>query len=288
VYAFGRRLPRLVQSGIALQIRLPGIRRLFAERCPQVEPACGWEVWDLIVERLSQGGAGTARNWLYIRSLWDKPRSSAIGLDAQGEPQFFLTIDTFHNSSRRPLLPVSSFRVPACTASFRVGDWAVRQHELLPQYHRPAGWNPERIRRVAADVCLALADALEKPADTPSHWRPMHGDLVPWNLREDNRGRLWLMDWEDAAWGPPLGDLVRFMVAYESLARSNPAWIAAHVRKILVTESAEAVQEAGRFWMHHRNLQPALKGQGWPPQMAKDRERGAREFAAFRSLASGE
>ena len=58
----------------------------------------------------------------------------------------------------------------------------------------------------------------------------MHGDLVPWNLREDERGQLWLLDWEDAGWGPPFADVVRFIVAYYSLGWSRPKRIAGHVR----------------------------------------------------------
>ena len=146
VYAFGRRMSPLVQRGIALMVRLPVVRRLLAERRPRVDPVCGWDVWDGIVQRLQQSTPGAIGEWLHLHSQWEKPRSSAIGLNAKGEPEFFLTIEAFQAPSRGPLLPVPSFRVPACTASFRVGDWSVRRHELLPRYHRPAVWNPRANR----------------------------------------------------------------------------------------------------------------------------------------------
>ena len=59
-----------------------------------------------------------------------------------------------------------------------------------------------------------------------------------------------------------------------------------HVRTILASESAEAVQEAATFWLHHRNLRPAQKLRDRPRQMARDVARGARESAAFRLIAS--
>jgi glycosyltransferase involved in cell wall biosynthesis len=284
VYAFGRRIPRLVQHGIALQVLLPGIRRLVAERRRRIEPVCGPEVWEIILQKLQHHTNGTIGEWVHLRSQVEKPRSSAIGLNSEGRPEFFLTIEASDGISRA-LLPVSSFRVPACTASFRVADWSVRQHELLPQYHRPAAWNRDRIAQVAADVSLALG-ALDRPAEIPSHWRPMHGDLVPWNLREDGRGQMWLMDWEDAGWGPPLADVLRFVVAYQSLAPSSPERIAARVREILAAEPAQAIQEAARFWGQHRNLRPVQPAPDLPRQLARDFARGGRERAAFAALAS--
>ena len=91
---------------------------------------------------------------------------------------------------------------------------------------------------------------------TPAHWRPIHGDYVPWNLREDDRGQLWLLDWEDARWGPPLADLVRYIVAYHSLGWSSADRIATVVRRTVGAESVEALLEVATFWLSHENLQP--------------------------------
>jgi glycosyltransferase involved in cell wall biosynthesis len=286
VYAFGRRIPRIVQTVIALQVRTPGIRRLVAERHHQIEPVCGWEIWDIIADRLQERGIGFSREWLHLHSQWDKPRSSVIALNANGRPEFFVTIEALENRPRSPLVHVPSFRVPACIDAFTIGNWSVRRHELLPPFHRPADWDPERIRQVAADASRALACSLEKCPEIPGHWQPMHGDLVPWNLREDALGRLWLLDWEDAGWGPPFADLVRFIVAYNSLSWRSPATIAAKVRSVLPTETGEALDEVARFWLQHRNLRPVQNTQDWPRQKAKDAARGARELAAFRALLS--
>jgi thiamine kinase-like enzyme len=139
---------------------------------------------------------------------------------------------------------------------------------------------------VAADVAHALEGALDRPAEILPHWRPMHGDLVPWNLREDDRGQLWLMDWEDAGWGPPLADLMRFLVAYQSLVRSPPSQIAARVREALSAEPPETIAETAQFWVRHRNLRPARLGRDWLRQTARDVARGTRELAALRALVS--
>ena len=286
VYAFGRRIPRIVQTGIAVQIRVPGIRRLVAERHPQIEPICGWDIWDAIAERLQHCGGATSREWIHLHSQWDKPRSSVIALSPRGRPEFFLTIESIDNRPRGPLSRVPSFRVPACIDAFSIADWSVRQYQLVPPFHRPVNWDPARIRQVAADASRALAGALERCPEIPPHWQPMHGDLVPWNLREDERGQLWLLDWEDAGWGPPFADLVRFIVAYDSLNWRSPATIAARVRSVLTTESAEALDEIARFWLQHHNLRPVQNTRNWKRQKAKDAARGARELTAFRALLS--
>lgn len=51
--------------------------------------------------------------------------------------------------------------------------------------------------------------ALHRPADVPSDWIPVHGDLAPWNLRRTSRG-LALFDWEAAGWGPPGSDIAHY------------------------------------------------------------------------------
>jgi hypothetical protein len=286
VYAFGRRVPRVVQRGFALQVRLPLVRRLVAQQCERIEPVCGREVWDEVLRRVRERNPNASGDSVLFSSQWDKQRSSLLGLNAQGFPEFFLVVEPFDKVSRAPLCQVSSFRVPACTDSFRIGDWSVRQYEPLPRFHRRTRWDPDRIRQVARDASLALAAMLTRPADIPPHWRPMHGDLVPWNLREDDGGNLWLMDWEDAGWGPPLADLLRFVVAHYSLGWSSPRRIASRVVSTFPTEPREALHEAARFWLGHRNFSPAIDSEEWSRQKVKDVRRRSRELAAFRVLTS--
>src|SRR6185503_14775542 len=90
VYAFGRQIPRLVQTSVALLVRLPVFRVIVAERRPQIEPVCGPDVWNMIVDRLRQRRRDSSGEWLHFQSQWDKQRSSVIGLSASGQPEFFL------------------------------------------------------------------------------------------------------------------------------------------------------------------------------------------------------
>ena len=118
----------------------------------------------------------------------------------------------------------------------------------------------------------------------PSHWLPMHGDLVPWNLREDRTGAATVLDWEDAGWGPHSADLFRFIVACYSLRLSNPVRIAGRVRSI-VAAIGSVLQQVTSFWLQHRNFLPAQNTRNWPRQKARDAARGAREFVALHVLA---
>jgi glycosyltransferase involved in cell wall biosynthesis len=286
LYAFGRRLPRFVQLGLSLQVQVPGLRALLAERGELAEPACGWANWQAVLERLQGDTPGVPGDWLHLRSQWGKSRANAIHLDHKGRPDFFLTIEPVSVRAVRPAIEMPSFRAPQRLTSFGVGDWSVCQSELLPSCHRPAMLDVERLRAVARDASRALDGVLERPADAQPHWQPMHGDLVPWNLREDHEGHLWLLDWEDAAWGPPLADVVRYIVAQHSLQGRSSEEIAAAVRTALAGESPAAIGEAAVFWLRHRNFRPLHGQQHWPRQKLRDAVRRASEVGAFRLLAS--
>ena len=286
VYGFGRRLPRWAQAALAAQVRIPVFRQLLAERVRRPAPVCGWRAWRRIREEVRRRNSHPTLEWIHFQSQWGKRRSSMLGLDPTGIPHMFVVVEPQEQARlqwRASSTP--SFRVPACTDSFLHGEWSVRQCEPLPPFHRPARWNAERIRRVAEDVSVALASVLLRPADTDPHWRPMHGDFVPWNLREDDTGQLWLLDWEDARWGPPLADLVRYVVAYYSLGRGSARHIARAVMRTVGPTSAAALPEVATFWLAHANLQPSPTNAALTRGMAKDSVRAALEVSAFRLLA---
>ncbi|MFV2069617.1 MAG: phosphotransferase, partial [Pirellulales bacterium] len=90
---------------------------------------------------------------------------------------------------------------------------------VLEGFHRPPSRPP--LDRIIGEIQSALG-GLPKPPETPGHWVPMHGDLTPWNLRQTG-GRLSLIDWESAGWGPPLADQVLYGAASEALGRRRPA-----------------------------------------------------------------
>ena len=154
VYAFGRRIPRVVQSAIAIQARLPGLRRW----SPSVVCALNLRAAGTCGTPLRRGFGHVAQYDMAgcICAPMEQAKVEHHRSECQTQPQFFLTIEPFGNRSLGPVLPSAPFRVPACTDSFRMADWSVRQYELLPQFHRPSKWDLKRIREVAAEPLRPL------------------------------------------------------------------------------------------------------------------------------------
>lgn len=123
-----------------------------------------------------------------------------------------------------------TFAVPAVLGASTYGEFSVLAFSALDAVtHKPAARAP--IREIATEVSDALG-SLPKPAATPAHWRPSHGDLTPWNLRERERGVLTLVDWEGAEWAPPGADEVLYHVATNAVlgASERPAGDTAEAR----------------------------------------------------------
>jgi hypothetical protein len=71
----------------------------------------------------------------------------------------------------------------------------------------------------------------------------MHGDLTPWNLRRTSEGVLFLLDWEEAGWGPPRADEVLYRATAAVLGLCGPPKLSA--------------DEAVGFWEERVLLRPA-------------------------------
>ena len=100
--------------------------------------------------------------------------------------------------------PHTTFRAARVVAAGAVDKW----HWLAMTPLEPAALRAGVSVPCAAinrEVAELLGDRLPKPAGTPDHWQPAHGDLVPWNVRLNADG-IWLLDWEDAGWAPPGAD----------------------------------------------------------------------------------
>jgi hypothetical protein len=126
---------------------------------------------------------------------------------------------------------VDTFWTPEhiASGSSETVDW-LAMSPLPRGRHRPARQPP--LPDLIADVQGALA-GVPRPRDVPATWRPMHGDLTPWNLRVARDGRLLLIDWEDAGWGPPGADATYFWAAAAALWGTAPP---------------EVDREAAAFW----------------------------------------
>jgi hypothetical protein len=111
-----------------------------------------------------------------------------------------------------------SFSVPEPLTSGRVAGWSYFAVRALPaRLHRTPIAPP--VDTIVAEIDCALGTQ-PRPAATPSHWRPMHGDFTHWNLRQLETGDLVLLDWEDAGWGPPGADAVLYRAATSALSQS--------------------------------------------------------------------
>ncbi len=102
--------------------------------------------------------------------------------------------------------PASTFRTPALLAHGRFEDMAYHMHAPLPGgAHRQPSPDPDVIEAAIDEMQTRLA-SLPKPVDTPAHFVPVHRDFLAINLRLASDGHLWLIDWDNVGWGPPLTD----------------------------------------------------------------------------------
>ncbi|MBT8165877.1 MAG: phosphotransferase [Acidimicrobiia bacterium] len=102
--------------------------------------------------------------------------------------------------------PAATFKTPALLAHGRFEDMAYHMHAPLPDGgHRQPRPDPDTIEGVIDELQAKLA-GLPRPADTPAHYVPVHRDFLAINLRRGSDGHLWLIDWDNVGWGPPLTD----------------------------------------------------------------------------------
>jgi hypothetical protein len=285
-YSFGRRLPRWQQRALAAQPLVPLARRMFLTRVRSFEPVCGWEQWR-DWERWLRRREARVRNWVHVRSQWGKPRSSVLGLGRTTEPHVFITIEPHGSAALHPSDATVTFRVPSLRDQSLCDRWLLRSFDPVPRFHRTPRWEPAAVAEVAEEASRLLDTKLARGCDIPSHWRPMHGDFVPWNLREDRNGNLWLLDWEDAGWAPPSADLLRYAVAYQSMRISQAHAIARTVRRAFPDLAGEAMVEAASFWTTHPNLRRPESGATLSKGKIGDFARSRIEYDALMLIAKG-
>jgi len=282
-YPLVRSVPRSVRLAAVGPLSLPVGRRLWAERAAFAPPP-GEPVWLAIRDELVPQRAERLA-WVFFQSQWRVSRFAAMGLDRIGTPRAFVTVDPAGAPRFHPSFVSTEVRIPAGIGEVEVDGWTGRRFEVVPRLTTTPTCSWERIVTVAADVSDHLARVLPRPSDTPAHWRPMHGDFTPWNLRQDRRGRLWLLDWEEAEWAPRVADVLRYAAAVRSMEHDDVAALVAAVAADVPATEAE-LAEAGEFWIRHHNF--ALdhgEGDALTDGKADDLARGHRELDAFRALA---
>jgi len=110
-----------------------------------------------------------------------------------------------------------AFQVPEPLLSGSAGCWHyLATAPLPPTLHRPPRDPP--LKPILEEIEATLA-GLPRPVETPGHWRPMHGDFAPWNLRQLRGGSLVLLDWENAGWAPPGADEILYRATWAAISR---------------------------------------------------------------------
>jgi hypothetical protein len=126
-----------------------------------------------------------------------------------------------------------SFQAPEPLSIGEVENWSfLVMSALQPGIHKMPGRSA--IDHIGAEISSSLG-SLSRPEGTPEHWRPMHGDLTPWNLRRTRAGGLVLVDWEYACWAPPQSDEVFYNATLSMVGRE-------------VRSETRASEEAVEFW----------------------------------------
>ena len=152
-------------------------------------------------------------------AIYERPQPSRVGIGvmllAEGDPVAFVKM----RKDPAPLVregqileafertPPKTFRTPRALDSGDIGEWYwLASSALTPCPNRHA--RRLDLEPVVAEIQTTLADVLTRDESLPAEWRPMHGDVVPWNLRVTPDRSVWVLDWEDASWAPPAADIV--------------------------------------------------------------------------------
>lgn len=109
-----------------------------------------------------------------------------------------------------------TFSTPSVIDYGSIQEWHFLLTTALPSAphrvpHAPA------IRQIVTEIETALS-TMHRPTSISDTWRPMHGDLTPWNLRRLRNGRLTLFDWEETSWGPEGADEVLYRATEAALS----------------------------------------------------------------------
>ena len=108
------------------------------------------------------------------------------------------------------------FVFPRVREVFQVGEWWVTLEDPLPQVpHRPARPNPDQRHSVVS----AIHDLVPHEG---ADYRPAHGDMGPWNVREYLGVGLAILDWEYATLAPVATDEVWHAVSLRLATGGRP------------------------------------------------------------------
>ncbi|MFD1936960.1 phosphotransferase [Nonomuraea mangrovi] len=177
-----------------------------------------WEAgsWAPVLERVQKTVGSFDGHAVYLRPQVSR-EGAAFLLLRSGRPVAFLKIRAAAAGLERESEVLrllergrgSGFRVPELLGhGEEEGLTWLAMSPMEPVPCRPARNVP--VAELAGRVTGLLA-SLRRPDGVAAHWTPMHGDLTPWNLRLTTGPVPWLIDWEDAGYGPPGADEVYYL-----------------------------------------------------------------------------
>lgn len=227
LYPACRRKALVAQRMALVAVRLFGPRGLPGADT-EWEPPMAGEVWDELLDRWRSEIGSFDAHAVHRRSLPDEFGFGLLLLD-RGRPRAFVKLrphDADLRVEREALGRVAAyaprhFFAPRIVADGSAGRWSFLATEpLSPRIHRPPGRRVD-LEAVAGEASEAL-NGLEPPEGGSPRWRPMHGDFTPWNLRRLDDGRLALLDWEEAGYGPPGADVVLYQATRAAIDGKPP------------------------------------------------------------------
>jgi len=137
---------------------------------------------------------GTPRGFVKVRPAWD------AGLEQRA-------------TSR--LGGAETFTAPMVVGLHDAGGWTSLGFTALPgRIHSPRVSAP--IRAISEEV----SDLVQLDSPCPPGWRPMHGDMGPWNLRRMPGVGPVLFDWENVGPAPPYADVAFYLAAAKAVGLS--------------------------------------------------------------------
>ncbi|WP_285705998.1 phosphotransferase [Microtetraspora sp. NBRC 16547] len=217
---------------------LPGRRR-------QWRPPVAEDAWAAISEQVAEVAGPVDGMAGYIRPQASRAGGAALLLLRAGRPVGFLKVREAPVELAREAAALAAFATDGATGGdtdratggatggdigFRVPEVlgtgsAEGFHWLLLSPMEPVPARPARniaVARLSELISARLAERLVRPAGVPAHWRPMHGDLTPWNLRLTRTPVPWLIDWEDAGYAPPHADETYFAATRRAVYGGPP------------------------------------------------------------------
>lgn len=244
----------------------------------------GREIFQEILDTV--GRVVEQHKWGIFQSAWHDQRLIIFSLDRRGQCTSVTHVTPPGDVTFHPLASGTAVQVPTVLDIGIVGGWNMRIEVPLPRWHEPHPWDVTNLMRVTGEIREIVSAQLGSRHAGDESWIPIHGDMTPWNLRLDQTGAVWLIDWEWASWGPPHADLLRFAATHCSLSMKDPTEIAIWIEKSLEIDPEETAKAAS-FWVDQRVYR---EHRGDPPDtstaIGRERMTGWVEAASLRILAA--